>query len=195
MLLDLLDCLLRQLLSRDSGDDILLSCPPVTNADDDAGQDVDRDGETQNHRRDPRWSTVIAPGPRKGAQHDLKDGVKIQQHDCRDHKLDRERMVRTSLMRLVERVRLGEFGLMVDQFFLFRFGQYNELRVCRVGRFGVCFLFRSIGKVVVVFECGHLLLFPYFPSFVMVLGDPDHMIRVDNSKRCHAIADYGKQGH
>ena len=94
----------RQLLPRHAINHVLFSSLAIANADNNAGQDIYGDGETEDDRRDPRRSSMIAPGPGKGTEHDLEYGVKVQQdHSC-DHELDGECMMGRCFVWFVEGV-------------------------------------------------------------------------------------------
>lgn len=104
---------------------------------------------------------MVVDGPGDGSKGDLQEGVAVQQDDDSDKETKRESMMRRRLMRLIKRMRIREFLLMVLQ----------SLHLFRVQDAVLSLLFRDLdvfgllgGQVVVVFELGEGLFAAQAPG-------------------------------
>ena len=114
-LLQLINSLLRQLLPINSFKHILLPRPAISDQDKETSNSVASDRTAENDRRQCERPLVVFNAPGDSTKGDLEQRVTVEQDDNRHEKSPREREMRLCFVRLVERVRVGEFLLMVQQ--------------------------------------------------------------------------------
>lgn len=110
------------------------------------------------------------------------------------------------LVRLVECMRLGEFGLMMHEPLLLAGIQHRILvlillvsiirpRVSIGLGLRLNILLLQSGKVVLVFEIGKFSLLPNLPGQHRIVCNVDHVVRVDGPERSQTITHDGKQSN
>lgn len=110
---EMFDGIARQLLSSQQLPHILLSRFAIANHDGEAGGDVARDTDAEDHGGNGKGSVVVVDAPGCGTQGDLQAGVAVQQYHNGNQVGQGERRVRKGLVGLVETVRLGQLLLVV----------------------------------------------------------------------------------
>jgi len=145
---------------------------------------------------------VIADGPGAGTECDLEERMTIKQHDDRDEEAKRKRVMGHCFVRLVEGVRLGEFGLMVLETLLlpgrehtsFSFVDFGELFFVhrRCFDISVCWDWREVANIVQLWQ-GSFSAQP--PRQMMIMRDEAHVIRVHGTERSQAITNHGEQSN
>ena len=109
--------------------------------------------------------------------------------------MEREGIMCCRFVRLVERMRFRELGLVVDQLLLLFRRQHRKFGICWLCSFWVDVLFWLRREIVVVVKLGQSPFSSQSPALVVIVGNENHVVGIHHAEGSETITHQGEKGN